>query len=264
MSHLLIFGLGYTAKRIAASLEALGWSVEATGSAGSVEFSDKDAVNAAIKRATHILSSVPPDRATGDDPVLVSFRRALEGRALYYLSSTGVYGDQQGAWVDEATPTIVHTGEGRRNARAEADAAWMKMSARVFRLPGIYGPSRSALDRVRDGRARRIDLPGQVFSRCHVDDIASGVVAALTSDAPAGAYNLGDDLPISGNAVTEHACALLGVEPPKMESLEEAKLSPMARGFYGENRRVANGKAKRVLGWRPQYPTYVEGLNGCR
>jgi nucleoside-diphosphate-sugar epimerase len=260
MSHLLIFGLGYTAKRIAASLEALGWSVEATGSAGSVEFSDKDAVNAAIKRATHILSSVPPDRATGDDPVLVSFRRALEGRALYYLSSTGVYGDQQGAWVDEATPTVIETGAGRRNARAEADAAWLSLGARVFRLPGIYGPGRSALDRVRDGRARRIDLPGQVFSRCHVDDIANSVVAALTSDAPPGAYNLGDDLPISGNAVTEHACALLGVEPPKMESLEEAKLSPMARGFYGENRRVANGKAKRVLGWRLQYPTYVEGL----
>lgn len=261
MSHLLIFGLGYTAKRIAASVEAQGWSVEATGSTGSVEFGDAEAVEAALARATHILSSVPPDRTSGNDPVIDAYGEALEGCALFYLSSTGVYGDQQGAWVDEATPTIVETGEGRRNARAEADADWMGMGARVFRLPGIYGPGRSALDRVRDGRARRIDLPGQVFSRCHVDDIASGVVAALTSDAPRGAYNLGDDLPISGNAVTEHACALLGVEPPKMESLEEAKLSPMARGFYGENRRVANGKAKRVLGWRPQYPTYVEGLS---
>ena len=260
MSHLLIFGLGYTAKRIAASLEALGWSVEATGSAGSVKFSEKDAVHDAVERATHIASSVPPDRATGNDPVLASYGEVLKGRALYYLSSTGVYGDQQGAWVDEATPTVVHTGAGRRNARAEADSAWLSLSARVFRLPGIYGPGRSALDRVRDGRARRISLPGQVFSRCHVDDIASGVVAALTSDAPPGAYNLGDDLPISGNAVTEHACALLGVEPPKMESLKEAKLSPMAQGFYGENRRVANGKAKRVLGWKPQYSTYIEGL----
>jgi len=260
MSHLLIFGLGYTAKRIAARVEAMGWRVEATGSAGTIEFDDADALKAALDRATHILSSVPPDREAGEDPVLARYGNALKGRALYYLSSTGVYGDQQGAWVDEATPTIAQTGEGRRNARAEADAAWMEMGARVFRLPGIYGPTRSALDRVRDGRARRIDLPGQVFSRCHVDDIASGVVAALTSDAPHGAYNLGDDLPISGNAVTEHACALLGVEPPKMETLEEAKLSPMARGFYGENRRVANGKAKRVLGWNPQYPTYVEGL----
>ena len=260
MSHLLIFGLGYTAKRIAASVEALGWAVEATGSAGTIDFGDAQAVAAALGRATHILSSVPPDREAGEDPVLATYGEALEGRALYYLSSTGVYGDQKGAWVDEATPTIVQTGEGRRNARAEADAAWMELGARVFRLPGIYGHTRSALDRVRDGRARRIDLPGQVFSRCHVDDIASGVVAAMVQNTPRGAYNLGDDLPISGNAVTEHACALLGVEPPKMETLEEAKLSSMARGFYGENRRVANGKAKRVLGWRPQYPTYVEGL----
>ena len=260
MSHLLIFGLGYTAQRIKARVEALGWTVEATGSAGSVDFGDREEVLAALERASHLISSVPPDRTSGNDPVLDTYGRDF-GAAWYgYLSSTGVYGDQQGAWVDESTPTIAQTGAGRRNARAEADALWIKLGARVFRLPGIYGPTRSALDRVRDGRARRIDLPGQVFSRCHVDDIASGVVAALTSDTPAGAYNLGDDLPISGNAVTEHACALLGVEPPKMESLEEAKLSPMARGFYGENRRVANGKAKRVLGWRPQYPTYIEGL----
>jgi nucleoside-diphosphate-sugar epimerase len=260
MSHLLIFGLGYTAKRIAGSLEARGWSVEGTGSSGTIDFGDERAVKHALGHATHILSSVPPDRSSGDDPVLVRYGEALKDRALYYLSSTGVYGDQEGAWVDEATPTVVETGAGRRNARAQADAAWMALGARVFRLPGIYGPGRSALDRVREGRARRIDLPGQVFSRCHVDDIASGVVAALVKDAPPGAYNLADDLPISGNAVTEQACALLGVEPPAMESLEEAKLSPMARGFYGENRRVANGKAMRLLGWRPQYPTYVEGL----
>ncbi|MEE4316255.1 MAG: SDR family NAD(P)-dependent oxidoreductase, partial [Erythrobacter sp.] len=180
--------------------------------------------------------------------------------ALFYLSSTGVYGDRQGAWVDEATPTIAQSGEGRRNARAEADLAWLNMGARVFRLPGIYGPGRSALDRVREGKARRIDLPDQVFSRVHVDDIASGVVAALTQDAPAGAYNLGDDLPASGNEVTEHACRLLGLPLPALEALEEANLSEMARGFYMENRRVANGKAKRVLGWQPRYPTYVEGL----
>jgi nucleoside-diphosphate-sugar epimerase len=162
--------------------------------------------------------------------------------------------------VDEATPTIAQSGEGRRNARADADLAWLNIGARVFRLPGIYGPGRSALDRVREGKARRIDLQGQVFSRAHVDDIASGVVAALTQDAPPGAYNIDDDLPCSGNEVTEHACRLLGVTPPLLESLEEANLSDMARGFYAENRRVANGKAKRVLRWRPQFPTYVEGL----
>lgn len=262
MAHLLIFGLGYTAKRIAAAVRELGlagdWSVDATGSAGNVDFTDRNAVSAALGRATHILSSVPPDRESGLDPVLEHYGEALTGRALFYLSSTGVYGDQQGAWVDEASPT----GTGRRNARSDADAAFMAMGARVFRLPGIYGPGRSALDRVREGKARRIDLAGQVFSRIHVDDITSGVVAAMTSNAPPGAYNLGDDLPASGNAVTEHACALLGLEPPPMQTLEQANLSKMALGFYSENRRVANGKAKRVLGWEPQYPTYVEGLAG--
>lgn len=260
MSHLLIFGLGYTAKRIAARVEALGWSVKATGSAGTIDFGDFGAVQPALDRASHVLSSVPPDRSSGDDPVLTSYGEQIKGRPLYYLSSTGVYGDQEGAWVDEATPTIAQTGAGRRNARAEADAKWMELGARVFRLPGIYGPGRSALDRVKAGKARRIDLQGQVFSRVHVDDIVSGVVAALTKDSPAGAYNLGDDLPASGNAVTEYAAALLGLEPPKLETLEEANLSEMARGFYAENRRVANGKAKRVLGWQPKYPTYIEGL----
>lgn len=260
MSHLLIFGLGYTAERIAAAMRAHGWHVRATGSAGDIAFPDRDAVGAAMAEATHILSSVPPDRASGGDPVLDHYGDALTGRALFYLSSTGVYGDRQGAWVDEATPTIAEAGEGRRNARAEADLAWLNLGARVFRLPGIYGPGRSALDRMKEGKARRIDLPGQVFSRVHVDDIASGLVAALVQDALPGAYNLGDDLPCSGNAVTEHACRLLGLDPPPLETLEEASLSEMARGFYAENRRVANGKAKRVLGWQPKYPTYVEGL----
>ncbi len=254
--HLLIFGLGYTAKRIAAAMEARGWQVEATGSDGTVDFEDNEAVMAALGRASHVLSSVPPDRKAVLDPVLDRYGRSF-GLAWYgYLSSTGVYGDTDGAWVDESSPT----GTGRRDARSQADALWVKLGARVFRLPGIYGPGRSALDRVREGKARRIDLPDQVFSRVHVDDIASGVVAALTGNAPPGAYNLGDDLPASGNAVTEYACHLLGLEPPPMQTLEEANLSDMALGFYSENRRVANGKAKRVLGWEPRYPTYVDGL----
>jgi nucleoside-diphosphate-sugar epimerase len=262
MAHLLIFGLGYTAGRVAEAMRTRGWHMTATGSAGDIAFGDRAAVLTALGEATHILSSVPPDRASGGDPVLDAYGEALEGRELFYLSSTGVYGDRAGAWVDEATPTIAQSGEGRRNARADADLAWLAMGARVFRLPGIYGPGRSALDRVREGKARRIDLPDQVFSRVHVDDIVSGVVAALTQGSPAGAYNLGDDLPCSGNEVTEHACRLLGLEPPPLETLEEANLSEMARGFYMENRRVANGKAKRVLGWAPRFPTYVEGLAG--
>ena len=188
--------------------------------------------------------------------MLTAYGDALGDRWLGYLSSTGVYGDTEGAWVDESTPT----GGGRRSARTECDRLWLEKGARVFRLPGIYGPARSALDRVREGRARRIDLPEQVFSRVHVDDIVGGVMAALASDAPAGAYNLSDNVPASGNAVTEEACRLLGMEAPELQSLEEANLSAMARGFYAENRRVANGRAKRVLGWNLLYQDYRAGL----
>jgi nucleoside-diphosphate-sugar epimerase len=195
---------------------------------------------------------VPPGEPC--DPVLARYGDALGQGWLGYLSSSGVYGDTGGAWVDETAPT----GTGRRSARAEADAAWLARGARVFRLPGIYGPGRSALDRVREGKAHRIDLPGQVFSRVHVADIASGVIAGL--DAPAGAYNLADDLPCSQNAVVEEACRLAGVPAPPLQRLDEAGLSSAARAFYAENRRVTNGKAKRVLGWRPRYPTYREGL----
>ena len=139
------------------------------------------------------------------------------------------------------------------------------MGARVFRLPGIYGPGRSALERVREGRANRIAIPGQVFSRVHVDDIACAVMAALCADggAPAGAYNLSDDLPCSQNRIIEEACRLLDAPVPPLQSLEETSLSAMARAFYSENRRVANGKAKRLLGWQPHHATYREGLRSC-
>ncbi|RIV77526.1 Rossmann-fold NAD(P)-binding domain-containing protein [Pelagerythrobacter aerophilus] len=252
MDRMFIFGLGYTASRVASALESRGWAVTGTGRGGAVAFDDEAAVRAALTGATHVLSSVPP--ADEADPVLTRYADALGGQWLGYLSSTGVYGNTGGAWVDESAPV----GSGRRTARAEADAAWLVRGARVFRLPGIYGPVRSALDRVRESKAHRIDMPGQVFSRIHVDDIVSGVLAAL--DAPPGAYNLADDLPASQNAVIEEACRLLGQEPPPLRSLDEAGLSAPARAFYAENRRVANGKAKRVLGWQPRYPTYREGL----
>ena len=256
MARLFIFGLGYTAGRFAQEMRGRGWHIDATGSAGNIDFSNHAAVAAALADATHVLSSVPPDRESDLDPVLTAYREDM-GKAWYgYLSSTGVYGDAQGAWVDEQSPT----GDGRRTARSDADGKWLDLGARVFRLPGIYGPGRSAFERVETGKAHRIDLPGQVFSRVHVDDIVSGLVAAIESEAPEGAYNLADDLPTSQNAVIEEACRLMGVTPPALQSLEEAGLSPMARGFYAENRRVANGKAKRVLGWTPRYPTYREGL----
>ena len=255
MAHLFIFGLGYSAKRIKRSLERVGWTVGATGSEGDLAFEDDAAVRAALGRASRVLSSVPP---AGDaDPVLERYGDALDHDWLGYLSSTGVYGDTGGAWVDESAPT----GGGRRSARAECDAAWLARDARVFRLPGIYGPGRSAIDRVRAGAAHRIALPEQVFSRIHVDDLTAGVIAGL--DAPPGAYNLADDLPASQNAVIEEACRLLGVAPPPLQALEEAGLSPQARAFYAENRRVANGKARRVLGWQPRLADFRAGLRDC-
>lgn len=253
MGNLFIFGLGYSAKRIAEALSARGWTVEATGSQGTVAFEDEDAVRAGLARASHVLSSVPPDES--GDPVLARYGDNLRGRWLGYLSSTGVYGDTGGAWVDENAPV-----GGRRGARTEADARWLALGARVFRLPGIYGPGRSALDRVREGTAHRIDLPRQVFSRVHVADIAGGVAAAIAADIAPGAYNLADDEPASQNAVVEHACRLLGVAPPPLQTLDEAGLGPMARGFYSENRRIANGKLKRAARWAPEYPSYREGL----
>ncbi|BBD99097.1 NAD(P)-dependent oxidoreductase [Sphingobium amiense] len=260
---MLILGLGYTAGRLAERLRGEGWrvtGVRRTAGPDVLAFGDDHAVRAAIAGASHILSSVPPE---GDgDPVLARYGDALAAAPAVwsgYLSSTGVYGDAGGAWVDESSPT----GAGRRSARARADEDWgaLRPDMRRFRLPGIYGPGRSALDRVREGRAHRIDLPGQVFSRVHVDDIVAGVIASF--DGPPGTYNLADDLPCSQNCVIEAACDLLGAPWPPLQSMEEAALTPMARGFYAENRRVANGRAKRLLGWRPAYPTFAEGLRAC-
>lgn len=258
MSRLLVFGLGYAAGAIADRLRVGGWGVRATGSAGNLAFDDDDAVRAALHWASHVLSSVPPGTKPAEqgDPVLARYGDLLGRQWLCYLSSTGVYGDTGGAWLDESAPV----GGGRRAARTAADARWLALGARVFRLPGIYGPDRSPLDRVREGRAHRIDLPGQVFSRVHLADIAGGVTAAIAADVPPGAYNLADDEPASQNAVVEHACRLLGMPPPPLQSLYDANLSPEARAFYAENRRVANGKLKRLAGWGPRFPSYREGL----
>jgi nucleoside-diphosphate-sugar epimerase len=260
MSHLLIFGLGYTATRLAARLRAEGWRVTATrrvGGAQAIGFADDAAVTAALATATHVLSSVPPE---GDiDPVIARYGAAIaagSARWIGYLSSTGVYGDTKGAWVDETAPI----GGGRRGARAAADRGWqgLRDDVRVFRLPGIYGPGRSPLDRVAGGTAQAVSAPGQMFSRIHVDDIVSAVIASFA--APAGIYNIADDLPAAQDAVTRYAAACLGLPLPPVVPIAEAALSPAARAFFSENRRVANGKAKRVLGWVPAYPDYRAGL----
>jgi nucleoside-diphosphate-sugar epimerase len=261
--HLLVLGFGYTAERFAAAMVAAGARVTAVRSrAGAgVLTLDDPALPAAIAAATHILSSVPP-AADGSDPVLVAHGAALAAapaRWLGYLSSTGVYGDAQGAWVDETAPL-----RGRRSGRLAADEAWQRLhpQMRVFRLPGIYGPGRSALDRLQHGPVARIDLPGHVFSRVHVDDIAGAMLASLTRGAP-GVYNLCDDEPAPGEAVTAFAARLLGVPVPPLQTLEQAQLSPMGRAFYGECRRVANGKMTRDLGFELRYPEYRSGLIAC-
>lgn len=258
--HLLVLGLGYTAARFAAAFPGTVTSVRSRPGPGVLTL-DSPELPAAIAAATHILSSVPP-AATGEDPVLVAHGTALAAapaRWVGYLSSTGVYGDAGGAWVDEASPL-----RGRRSGRLAADEAWTALhpAARVFRLPGIYGPGRSALDRLRAGPVARIDLPGHVFSRIHVDDIVGALIASLTKGAP-GLYNLADDEPAPGEEVTAHAARLLGQAPGPLQSLAEAQLSPMGRAFYAECRRVANGKMTRDLDYELRYPDYRTGLAAC-
>ena len=252
MSRLLIFGLGYTASRLAARLRGEGWHVTGTSRA-TLPLDDSRVVDE-IAAATHILSSVPP--VAGSDPVLDLHHDALAETPAWlgYLSSTGVYGDTGGAWVDESA-TI---GTGRRNARAEADLRWQALGARVFRLPGIYGPSRSALDRVRAGQANRVDGT-QVFGRIHVDDIVAAVIAGF--DHGPAVWNVADGDPASGNAVTEYACDLLGLPYPQFVPV--AALSAMAQGFYTERRRVAATKITRDLRLRLRYPDYRAGLRAC-
>nr|WP_174273435.1 SDR family NAD(P)-dependent oxidoreductase [Sphingomonas bacterium] len=247
---MLLFGPGYVGRRIAAAFEAEGAAVFAIGRDGDA--------TALIGAATHIVSTVAPE--AGADQILRRHGAALAASPAWkgYLSSTGVYGDCAGAWVDEGAPL-----RGRRAERNAADRAWQAIGACVFRLPGIYGPGRSILDRIASGAAHRIDLPGQVFSRVHVDDIVDAVaLAARTMEA--GVFNLGDDLPAPQNALVELGCALLGAPLPPLQSLADARLSPAARAFYEENRRVANGKAKRLLGWRPRHPDYRCGLRALR
>jgi hypothetical protein len=253
MSALFIFGLGYTASRIAMAAKAMKWQVDATGAAGNIAFDDRGSVGVALAQATHVLSSVPP--VADGDPVLSAYGDLLQDQWLGYLSSTGVYGDTGGAWVDESAAL-----KGRRASRNEADMAWRGKNARIFRLPGIYGPGRSALERVGAGQAHRVDMKDQIFSRVHVDDIVAAVLRGF--DAQIGIYNLSDDQPSSQNDVVEYAAQLLGIEPPPFVDFDQ--LSPASRSFYAENRRVANGKAKRVLGWKPLYPDFTAGLRALK
>jgi nucleoside-diphosphate-sugar epimerase len=266
--NVLIFGLGYSGGAIATALRNAGCSVVGTtraGSNGSIPF---DAAGDAVQSATHVLTTAGPDEH--GDPVLARYAAAIEGaprlRWIGYLSSTVVYGNRDGGWVDEDTPVAPTQGRGQR--RVDAEDAWSRLGDRcsvdIFRLAGIYGPGRSAFDDVRAGRARRMDKPGHQFGRIHRDDIAAAVVAAIGQDRPPGrrVLNLADDEPSESAAVVTEAAALLGVTAPPYVSFDEAlpAMSPMARSFWAENRRVASAKTKAVLGITWRYPTYREGL----
>ena len=256
---LLILGQGYSGTAIAAAARAAGHAVVGVRrQAGDAVLAfDDPALPDAIRAASHILSSVPPDSGSGADPVLARFGPLLAGHGgwIGYLSSTGVYGDTGGAWVDEAAPV----GGGRRSARAGADGRWRALGATVFRLPGIYGPGRSALDQVRAGTARRVDRPGHRFSRIHVDDIAGAVVAAAGARAT-GVFNVVDNLPAEPRHVTEFACNLLGRPWPPLRPVDLAGLSPMARAFWTERRCVAGARLERETGYRLRHPDYKAGL----
>jgi len=281
---LLIFGLGFTGLRFARAARLLGWRVCGTvTSTNKAEHIAKlgieaqvfdgtgvtDTLAQEVRGATHIISTIPPRRGWQDadtqspDPVLSCFsERALRHGTqwLAYLSTTGVYGDHQGGWVDETVPAQ----GGTNAARQTADADWRTItSSHIFRLPGIYGPGRSAIERAQRGQMSRIDKPGQVFSRIHVDDIVQTLLASAHKPAPGEIYNVADDEPASGHAVEDYACSLLGITPPPLVSFKDATLSPRGREFYSQCRRVKNDKIKSSLGVRLIYPDYRKGLEGC-
>ncbi|WP_019013434.1 SDR family oxidoreductase [Elioraea tepidiphila] len=278
-AHLLVFGLGYTGGVIARTARASGWQVTvvtrdparaearalAQGGIGVAPFADPAA---ALAGATRLVATAAPGEA--GDPVLARHADAIASapalRWIGYLSTTGVYGDRGGAWVDENTAPA--PGQDRSRRRRGAEHAWEAMAARrgasldLIRLAGIYGPGRSALDDVRSGRAQRIVKPGHAFSRIHVADIAGLVLAAMARPDGVRVLHGADDLPAPSAEVIAEAARLLGLPSPPEVPFEEAArtLSPMALSFWVESRKVANAITKAATGWAPRYPTYREGL----
>ncbi|MEN8722051.1 MAG: SDR family oxidoreductase [Alphaproteobacteria bacterium] len=264
---LLILGLGYTARLIASKAQQAGFVVVGTARTPSpadkdvLRFDDTVAVAAAINSATHILSSVPP--APDHDPVLSLYGDAIKSSTakwVGYLSTTGVYGNTDGAWVDETSPCAPSSPRAARRVRDEQ--AWADHTGdrlTTFRIAGIYGPGRSPLDQLTADTARRIDKPGHAFGRIHVEDIANAVVTAMQQRAH-NIYNLCDDEPAAPADVTAFAADLLGITPPPLVAYGEANLSDMAKTFWMDNRRVRNDRLKNLIGGTLLYPTYREGL----
>jgi nucleoside-diphosphate-sugar epimerase len=278
-ARLFCFGLGYSTRVLARVLAAEGWTVAGTcrsaeqqsalaaeGFAAALFDRDRALPPAALHGATHILVSVPPDAA--GDPVLDLCAEgivALPDLAwIGYLSTTGVYGDRGGGWVDETSALLPSGERGRR--RVLAEQGWLDLwrqrgvPVHIFRLAAIYGPGRSPFAALRAGTAKRIDKPGQVFSRIHVEDLAQVLRASIARRRPGAVYNVCDDEPAEPEAVVAYAARLAGLPPPPLVPFEAAGLSPMAKSFYDDSKRVSNRLIKTELGVRLRYPDYRSGL----
>jgi nucleoside-diphosphate-sugar epimerase len=284
--NLFCFGLGYSALALTRRLSIDGWRITGTArTPGKMEELSRDgfavvpfdgatwsdALQTAAEQADAILLSAPPDE--NGDPVLragADRLRALKPRWLGYLSSTGIYGDKQGGWVDEATPP--EPSSPRSAKRLAAEIAWQIFAAEtgaplhIFRIAGIYGPGRNPLEALRAGTARRFDKPGQIFSRIHVDDLAAVLAASIAKPSPGAIYNVCDDEPASQTDVIAYGAEILGLPPLPLEAFATAEptLSEMAKSFYRDSKRVRNDKMKRELGVALAYPTYREGLNALK
>lgn len=267
MNHLLCFGFGYSAQALSRRLK--DWKISATSrSAHGVDeinsrghrgylFDDNFEIPSDI---SHVLVSAPPDE--NGDPVLRVCGQQLRTREFAwvgYLSTTGVYGDAGGGWVDESSPLTPNTPRGQK--RLQAERQWLEhQSLHLFRLAGIYGPGRNQLLSVRDGSAKRIVKAGQIFSRIHVDDISGVLEASIARPHPGRAYNVCDDEPCPPQDVVAYAARLLNLPLPPEIPFAEANLSPMARSFYADSKKVSNTRMKTELGYKLKYPTYREGL----
>jgi nucleoside-diphosphate-sugar epimerase len=274
MKHtLLSLGHGYTARALARELLPQGWRIIATSRTADTpqkgvdlrQWPGDDLVDA-FADATHILSSIPPGE--NGDPVLNGLAdqiaTAPKLKWIGYLSTTAVYGDHKGEWVDETTPLQPATKRGEW--RVAAERAWQdlardqSLNLNIFRLAGIYGPGRGPFAKLRAGTARRIIKPGQVFSRIHVFDITQTLIASMNAPHPGAIYNVCDDDPAPPQDVLAFAAELLGLPVPPAENWGTAKMSPMARSFYGESKRVSNDRIKTELGVRLRYPDFKTGL----
>lgn len=266
---LFIFGYGYSAQALARELEPQGWTVIGTsreGRDGTIRWPGED-ITPALTQATHLLISAAPD-ADGDPALRGAYDQIVAAAPhlewVGYLSTTGVYGDHDGGWVDENTPLTPATKRGQMRVAAEAD--WQELAKEVglplhiFRLAGIYGPGRGPFSKVRKGTARRIIKKNQVFSRIYVDDIAQVLAASIARPKPGAVYNLCDDKAAPPEDVLAHAADLLGLPVPPSEDFETAEMTPMARSFYAESKRVRNDRIKDELDVVLLYPTYQDGL----